>query len=235
MKRILNFFTLFFLALASYAYDVRVEGIYYNLNSETKEAEVTSGKYSYSGSVTIPETFSSDGVSYRVTSISDYAFQNSPNITSVAIPNSVMSIGPNAFDGCTKLPVIDNIRYAGTYLIEAVDKSQATYNIKDGTRFIGGKAFQNCSALTSINIPNSVISIGNGAFSDCSSLPVIDNIRYASTYLIEAVDKTQATYNIKEGTRFVGSSAFQNCTNLSTIDIPNSITSIEDNTFSPCM
>jgi hypothetical protein len=57
-----------------------------------------------------------------------------------------------------------------------------------------------CSSLTSITIPNSVTSIGSSAFSGCTSLPLINNIRYADTYLVEAVNNTLSTYsyNTKE-------------------------------------
>jgi hypothetical protein len=66
--------------------------------------------------------------------------------------------------------VIDNIRYADTYLVEAVDKTLSTYTIKEGTKWIGNSAFEDCTGLTSVTIPNSVTSIGNYAFDGCSGL-----------------------------------------------------------------
>lgn len=76
--------------------------------------------------------------------------------------------------------------------------------------------------------------MGESAFGQCTSLPVIDNIRYADTYLVEAVDKTLATYNIKQGTRFLGVDAFRDCTSLTSIDIPEGVTSIESYVFVNC-
>ena len=105
-----------------------------------------------------------------VTSIGGYAFSDCSSLTSVTIPESVTSIGYWAFAGCTSLPIENNLRYADTYLVEAVDKTQNSYIIKDGTRFIGSDAFSACSNLTSINIPESVTSIGSGAFRGCSGL-----------------------------------------------------------------
>ena len=112
-------------------------------------------------SVTIPNS---------VTSIGYRAFEDCSSLTSVTIGNSVTSIGSSAFSGCNSLPVIDNIRYADTYLVEAVDKTFSAYTIKDGTIWIGSSAFADCSSMTSVIIPNSVTSIGGGAFYDCTSL-----------------------------------------------------------------
>ena len=65
------------------------------------------------------------------------------------MPNSVTTIGDNAFSGCSAL----------TYV-----------TISNSVTTIGGSAFSSCSALTFVTIPNSVTTIGDGAFSDCSDL-----------------------------------------------------------------
>ena len=112
-------------------------------------------------SITIPDS---------VTSIGEYAFLDCSSLTSITIPDSVTSIRNNTFYGCDSLPVENNLRYADTYLIDAVDKSLSTYTIKEGTKRIGGDAFSYCSSLTSITIPDSVTSIEAYAFSNCSNL-----------------------------------------------------------------
>ena len=53
------------------AYDVKVDGIYYNLISEDKTAEVTYGVEKYSGEVVIPGSITSEGKEYNYTSVSD--------------------------------------------------------------------------------------------------------------------------------------------------------------------
>ena len=78
---------------------------------------------------------------------------------------------------------------------------------------IGNRAFEGCSSLTSIDIPNGVTSIGNYAFWHCSSLTSID---------------------IPNSVTSIGNSAFQSCSSLTSITIPNSVTSIGNSAFQSC-
>ena len=91
-------------SIGVYAHDFEVDGIYYNITSRTdKTIEVAPraiwyGKYT--GSVIIPENVNYNGITYNVTSIGDYAFSSSTELTEITIPNSVTSIGEGAFYGC---------------------------------------------------------------------------------------------------------------------------------------
>ena len=61
----------------------------------------------------------------------------------------------------------------GRKLLEAPKELRGGYSVKEGTRIICNKAFSTCTSLTSIVIPNSVVSIGDGAFSGCLLLEYI--------------------------------------------------------------
>lgn len=87
-----------------------INGINYRLNEETLTAEVIK-KEGYEGKIIIPETVVFNDVTYRVTTIGEWAFCNCKSLTSIIIPNSVMIIGSRAFSRCKKL---DFIRFGGT-------------------------------------------------------------------------------------------------------------------------
>lgn len=87
-KTILLCFCLF-AGINAFAEAVEIDGIYYNLVTKAKQAEVTSNPNKYRGSIIIPESVSYNGVTCSVKSIGSYAFEDCSGLTSVTIPNSV--------------------------------------------------------------------------------------------------------------------------------------------------
>ena len=196
------------------AYDVKVDGICYNLNSEDKTAEVTSGVV-YSGEVVIPSSITVEGQEYPVKSIGDSAFAAWSGLTSVTIPNSVTSIGPYAFSGCSGLTSVD---------------------IPNSVTSIGDYAFWDCSGLTSVTIPNSVINIGKSAFSGCSvltSVTIPNSVTSISSYAFNYCSGLTSV-TIPNSVTSIGDYAFYNCKGLTSVDIPNSVTSIGKKVFEDC-
>ena len=221
------------LPILASAYDCQVDGIYYNLNPEEKTAEVTYQKMisynnpqsDYSGSVTIPEKFTYDGVEYSVTSIGEraflncsgltsmsignsvtsiggFAFHNCSSLTSVTIPNSVTSIGENAFAFCSGLSSI--ILETGNTIFDSRDNCNAIIESNSNTLIVGCK---------NTVIPSSVTRIGDKAFCGCSGL---------------------TTVTIPSSVSSIGWYAFCGCSSLTSVTIPNSVTSIEQGAFDGC-
>ena len=195
MKQLI-LFVLTFLPLTASADAVKIDGIYYNLNAELHQAEVTSSPDNYSGSVNIPDKVTYESVEYSVTSIGYNAFIDCSDLTSVTIPNSVTSIGIQAFAYCkianitiphsvtsikygaftcsdiTSVFIPENVTSIDNEAFYCCDKLNSV-TISDGVTSIGTYAFYRCRDLISITIPGSVTSIGSGAFNYCNGLCLV--------------------------------------------------------------
>ena len=101
---------------------------------------------------------------------------------------------------------------------------------------IGGSAFEDCTSLRSITIPDSVTSIGNSAFRKCTSLTSItipDSVTSIGNYAFYYCTSL-TSISIPDSVTTIGNYAFRNCTSLTSVTIPNSVTSIGEYAFSGC-
>ena len=179
MKSFRFFLTGIFLLCCSaiYAYDFKVDGIYYNtLGTNASVTYLHNSSFdnttAYTGDIVIPESVEYNGKTYSVTSIGDYAFSYCSGLTSVEIPNSVTSIGNDAFRTClglTSVVIPNSVTSIGTSAFSGCSGLTSVV-IGNSVTSIGDWAFSYCSGLTSVVIPNSVTSIGGCAFYACSGL-----------------------------------------------------------------
>ena len=228
MKKIITLIAVCMIAISSWAYSFKVDGIYYNI-TDNNTVEVTylyTYTNSYSGStIVIPASVTHSGTTYSVTGIGSYAFKycdnlttvtipNSvtyigteafrycDNLTTVAIPNSVTKIGTDAFNGCsgmTSVSIDSNTILTNSTSMQSVFGSQVSqYTLGSNVESIGKDAFRNCTCITSIDIPAGVTSIGETAFLGCTSLTHV---------------------KIGSGVQSIGIDAFSGCTNLANTEI----------------
>jgi len=190
---------------------------------EGTSIEITDYPEKATGDVVIP----ADIEGLPVTGIGRRAFYSCTSLTSVSIPNSVISIGLHAFNSCTSLTSV---------------------TIPTSVTSIGNSAFGSCTGLTSISIPSSVTSIGSLAFQNCTSLTSImveqGNVAYASLDgVLFSIDRTEiiqyptgkvGAYTIPNGVTSIGYGAFALSPNLTQITIPNGVISIGTAAFYSC-
>ena len=165
--------------------------IYYNyLNSE--EVEVTFAKndyyYGYLGyeklkKIRIPSTVTTNGRTLKVTRIGKEAFVTSEGLLqSIAIPNSITSMGDGALGFAEKIIVSDiaawcNIKFesaplylggvGGRHIYSNENTEITSLTIPSGVTTIADEAFEGCESITEISLPSTLEKIGKSAFSDC--------------------------------------------------------------------
>ena len=194
--------------------EVTIDGVNYIADTMTKTAKVVRGNYS--GSVEISSSIAVNGVRCDVTRIEESAFSYCWDVTSLSIPESVVSIGRDAIIGTQWYENQPNgVVYVGlvAYNYKGYMQPYSKIAIKKGTKGIGDYAFKNCDGLISILISESMENIGEGAFEDCHSL---------------------TSLNIPIGVKNIGNRAFRNCYELTSIIIPDNVPTIGNNAFENC-
>ena len=150
-------------------------------------------------------------------------------VSALEIHSNAKVIGPSALADCSKLTGI---------------------TLPEGVREIGISAFTGCAKLTSISIPCSVISMRSNAFSGCTGLTRVDisdlgawchiafddtisnPLYFAKTLYLNGVLLTNA--EIPYGITEINDYTFYGCSNLTSVNIPNSVTRIGRNAFTKC-
>lgn len=168
-------------------------------------------------------------------SIGSYAFKNS-GIKKIYIPSTITTIEPYTFKG-TSLDVVEN----GQNIVEIKDHAFASsslkqINISNKLKYLGEYAFQSCSKLDNITLPEGLKTIGKNAFAYCDSLSSI-NIPSTVTNLgsLTFINcKNLTDVKIEEGIKTIPFSMFSLCPSIQKIKIPNSVTSINADAFEYC-
>ena len=211
-----------------FAQNITVGDLNYSVNSDGTTVTIRGhvDGTSASGTLAIPPSISYEGNLYAVTAISGYSFHNCVGLTgAITLPNSIVTIGDNAFNGCTNI-------------------SELT--IGEGVVSIGTKAFWNCSSLNIVHFNavncntmysteySSVFSVF-GVTPEITELTIGSNVQTIPSYAFYRCMNISGQLVIPNSVTTIGNSAFSVCSGFSgELVIPNSVISIGYSAFSNC-
>ncbi|MCD8306261.1 MAG: leucine-rich repeat domain-containing protein, partial [Prevotella sp.] len=156
-------------------------GVVYTVSgtNATVAAQAANGGVYTNVAVVIPETVTSDGVTYTVTALAENAFYDTKyngngGPTSITLPTTITSIGNNAFNMCTNLTEM---------------------TIPEGVTSIGDGAFSGCTAIKTISLPSTLTSIGTKEFSKCTAMTDLTCLATTAPTLPTVSQASQSPFN----------------------------------------
>lgn len=183
----------------------------------------------YSGDVVIPEKAydSTTGITYTVTMVANFAFEECADVTSVTFPETITTIQTNAFNYCVGLTSVTLPASLKNYgkVVFAHSSNLEAINVAEGSKYfksingilynISGDLLVDCpEKITEVDVPASVKVIRDAAFFNCTELERV---------------------SLPEGLEKISLGAFQQCESLREITIPSTVTTIGAWAFDHCM
>ena len=217
-------------------YETKPEGaltIPATVTNESTEYSVTSiGSSAFSWcsqltAVTIPE---------GVATIGSSAFESCSSLTEVTIPASAINIGNWVFDHCSALTAIHvaegNTAYSSedgvlfnkdktTLVCYPIGKTETTYTVPATVTTFTTSAFENCTALAQINLPNSLTDMASRTFYGCTSLKEVtlpDGVTQLMGFNFTDCSALEKV-TLPEGITYIGNGAFKNCSALTEMTV----------------
>ena len=219
---------------------VETSTLIFSLNSDGQSYSVSGVSAYGDGNIVIPSTY----MDKPVTGISEYAFNEefkdtwSSGIRNVYIPDSVVSIGKNAFNKCSELVSVtggNNVETIGEYAFNEC-KQLKSFVISDKVKIIAKYLFNFCEKLESVTIGDNVTFIDEYAFSACASLKDItfgNSLERIGVYAFRNCSSLTSIV-IPDSVKTIDELSFVGCDGLVNVIIPSSVEAIGNNAFSYC-
>lgn len=247
-----------------------VGNLKYRVTSESQQTvEFVGFTTDPSGALEIPATVSYKGKDYSMTGIFIYAFSDKDvihtgtlhdsdeltcdGITSIALPSTMSDMVGNVFVYCRNETSITvdpgNAKYSSkdgvlfdnsgkTLIAYPSGRNEASYTIPDGVTDIDHQAFCGNLNLKSVTIPASVSTFRGGCFNGCTGLT---SVVFAAGSQLKSIGNDSfwncmnlSSITIPDGVTSIGNFAFYGCGGLASITIPASVTSLGENPFYYC-
>lgn len=243
MKRILNkpfiLSALLTTTLSASAFDLELDGIYYNIISTTEKTVMTtpgndSGPINnVVGSLVLPETVVIRGETYKVTEIGRRSFMNNSALTSVTFPASITKVGYDAFRECSNLSKVEAASLQSWCNIDFEMDEGAGYGISSNPLMYANHLFVNGIKVIDLIIPNEVTEIKDWVFAYMTGLKSVKMPASVTTIGARAFLGCNSLYDValSENLTAIGTGAFYQ-TNLQSIVFPESLKTIDNGAFS---
>ena len=224
----------------------------YRVNDDQVSVTVTGhvNGYEATGDLIIPESVYYGGHDYAVTTIGESAFLYCFYLTSLSIPNSVITIEASAFAYCQgftgDLVIPNSVTTVGYGAFQICPGFDGDLIIGSSVTEIGDYAFNSCDGMKgTLHIPSNVQSLGGNSFGYCAFSGIVvdpENPTYDSRNDCNAIIET-STNELLTGCKntvipntvtAIGVNAFKGIMGMTSIEIPNSVVSIRDNAFAFC-
>jgi hypothetical protein len=156
----------------------------------------------------------------EVTAIRNDAFNGDTGITSIHLPEGLVSIGNHAFFGCRGLTAIvipGTVASIGTAAFQNCT-ALAEVVIPDSVSILGDYAFYGCAALRKVTLGSGLAAIGTGAFQNCANLARIripDGVTHIDGYAFHGCTALEAL-QCGRGLVSIGTAAFGSSSNIQT-------------------
>ena len=208
----------------------------------------------YTGDIVIPPTITDNSIEYTVTTIGNWAFYTCYGLTSIELPNTIKTIEPQAFYQCTGLTSItlpEGLESINDWAFQYCSGLESLV-IPNSVQSIGVGMCDGCTNLKYIDLQSATPDMQTpwffGPYKDFNNQQLTEfrvaenNQRYsqidgvlcnkAQTELLVYPPGHGEHYTIPSSITTIKEWAFQGCVGLKTVEIPNTVTSIENHAFS---
>ena len=186
-------------------------------------------------SLVIPATVTDGENVYAVTGIDNHAFAGCSDLNSVVVPETVVTIGDDAFQGVNKVYYAGAAEGSpwGALAVSATAISSDDFEFQDEAKTIVKKYIGNGGDVI---IPEGVVTIGRSAFESKSN---VKSVTFPTSLVTLDYGAFWGCYNLRKislpyGVKNIESYAFYNCQSLEDFDLPESVETISSYAFQLC-